>query len=45
MVKRKITNPCWDSNPPVIQPVTEPYTTELPRLLCSKVVVVVVVVV
>jgi hypothetical protein len=29
VVKRKIPSPCRDSNPPIIQPVVQRYTTEL----------------
>jgi hypothetical protein len=29
VVKRKIPSPYRDSNPPIIQPVSQPYTTEL----------------
>jgi hypothetical protein len=32
VVKRKIPSPCRDSNPPIIQPVAQRYTTELCRL-------------
>jgi hypothetical protein len=31
-VKKKIPSPCQDSNPPIIQPVSLRYTTELSRL-------------
>jgi hypothetical protein len=33
VAKRKILSPCRDSNPPIIQPVVQRYTTELSRLL------------
>jgi hypothetical protein len=33
VVKRKILSPCRQSNPPIIQPVTQRCTTELSRLL------------
>jgi hypothetical protein len=33
VAKRKIPSPRWDSNPPIIQPVAQSYTTELSRLL------------
>jgi hypothetical protein len=33
VVKRKIPSPCRDSNPPIIQPVAQRYTTELSWLL------------
>jgi hypothetical protein len=33
MVKRKILSPYRDSNPPIIQPVAQHYTTELTRLV------------
>jgi hypothetical protein len=33
VVKRKIPIPCRDSNPPIIQPIAQQYTTELSRLL------------
>jgi hypothetical protein len=29
VVKRRIPSPCWDSNPPIIQPVAQCCTTEL----------------
>jgi hypothetical protein len=32
VVKRKIPSPCRDSNPPIIEPVAQRYTTELTRL-------------
>jgi hypothetical protein len=32
VVKRNIPSPCRDSNPPIIKPVAQPYTTELSRL-------------
>jgi hypothetical protein len=31
--KRKIPSPYWDSNPPIIQPIAQRYTTELYWLL------------
>jgi hypothetical protein len=31
IVKRKITIPCRDSNPPIIEPVAQYYTTDLSR--------------
>jgi hypothetical protein len=34
-VEEKSPTPCQDSNPPIIQPVAQRYTTELSRL-CSK---------
>jgi hypothetical protein len=33
VVKRKIPSPCRESNPAIIQPVAQRYTTELYRLL------------
>jgi hypothetical protein len=33
VVKRKIPSSCWDSNPPIIQPVAQRYTAELSPLL------------
>jgi hypothetical protein len=33
VVKRKTPSTCWDSNPPIIQPVAQRYTTELSQLL------------
>jgi hypothetical protein len=33
VVRRKIPSPYQNSNPPIIQPVVQRYTTELPRLL------------
>jgi hypothetical protein len=36
VVKRKIQNPFQDSNSPIIQPVAQRYTTELPRLHTQK---------
>jgi hypothetical protein len=32
VVKRKIPSPYKDSNPPIIQPIAQRYTTELSRL-------------
>jgi hypothetical protein len=32
MVKRKIPSHCWDSYPPIIQPIAQRYTTELSQL-------------
>jgi len=29
-VKRKIPTPYWNSHPPIIQPVAQRYTTEVP---------------
>jgi hypothetical protein len=38
VVKRKIPNPCRESNPrtPIVQPVAQRYTTELSRLYKKK---------
>jgi hypothetical protein len=33
VVKIKISNPCRDSKPPIIQPLAQRYTTELSQLL------------
>jgi hypothetical protein len=36
VVRRKIPSPYRDSNPPIIQPVAQRYTAELPRILTEK---------
>jgi hypothetical protein len=36
VVKRKIPSPCRVSNPQIIQPVAQRYTTELSRLFSEK---------
>jgi hypothetical protein len=33
VVRRKISSPYWDTNPPIIQPIAQQYTTELYQLL------------
>jgi hypothetical protein len=44
MENRKIPSPCRDSNPPIIHPIGQRYTTELSRLPLIKYVKIIIII-
>jgi hypothetical protein len=43
VVKRKIPSPSHDSNPPVIQPVAQSWTTELSQLVIIMIMIIIII--